>query len=235
MLLGRCAILLTIIPVALFVFVSSFGITFGSAATAFVVLAALACFCVFRAFTRWRGLVAWQRVYAVVTAGASSALLVAFIIQVAQNPMFAPKYLWAIWKIERLGGKVTVDELRTEAVWVYLDGPQVTDADLAHLEAIPRLRSLSLLGTPVSDTGLVHVQRLSDLHFLNLAYTNVTDGGLLHLQRLGNLESLDLRGTKLTNEGVKNLQRALPNCKIEWEPPTKDERQRRASPDQPSG
>jgi len=53
-------------------------------AIAFVVLIAFACFCIFRAIKRWNGLSTWRRVYAAVTVGLSSAMLVAFVVQVAK-------------------------------------------------------------------------------------------------------------------------------------------------------
>jgi hypothetical protein len=208
----------------------------------FVVLTALAWFCIVRAVKRWAGLGAWRRIYATVTVGVSSALLVAFIVLVAQDEVFAPKHLFAIWKLERLGGHILVEELRGKAVWVSLGGqdkPQVTDADLVCLEAFPRLYSFRLLDAQVTDAGLEHIRGAAQLHFLCLPFTNVTDNGLLHLQGLTKLVELDLSGTRVTDsglehlknlselrqlslrrtrvteQGIKKLQKALPNCKIE--------------------
>ena len=46
------------------------------------------------------------------------------------------------------------------------------------------------------------------------------------------LKELWLEGTKVTGNGVSKLQQALPTCKIYWDPPTPDERQSPAAPDQ---
>ena len=94
-------------------------------ATIFVVLTALACFCVFRTFARWKAIRIWRRIYAAVAAGASSALLLAFLVLLAQNPnpMCTPGQLWAIWNIQRLGGHVQIDELRGGSVGVELGRP----------------------------------------------------------------------------------------------------------------
>ena len=43
-------------------------------ATILAVLTVLACFCIYRAVTRWKAIGTWRRTYAVITAGASSAL-----------------------------------------------------------------------------------------------------------------------------------------------------------------
>ena len=72
----------------------------------------------------------------------------------------------------------------------------------------------------------------TDLERLGLINTTVTDAGLEHVKGLPKLKYLTLWGTKVTDSGVKKLQQALPNCKIYWEPPTKDERQSPAAPDQ---
>jgi len=66
------------------------------------------------------------------------------------------------------------------------------DDTLAHLQGLPKLRELSLLGT------------------------HVTDGGLKHLESLPNLRRLDLRDAQITPEGVARIRRALPDCQIEY-------------------
>jgi len=115
---------------------------------------------------------------------------------------------------------------------LYLNAPQTTDAGLEHLKGLSQLQVLSLFNTKVTDAGLEYLKGLSQLQWLNLDYTHVTDAGLEHLKGLSQLKELYLGQTKVTDAGVKKLQQALPNCKIEWDPPTKDERQSPAAPDQ---
>ena len=91
--------------------------------------------------------------------------------------------------VETLGGRVSQNE-QGEVVEVYLDGPKVTDAGLAHLAGLTALEQL-------------HLDR-----------TQVTDVGLVHLAGLTALKELDLTRTDVTDVGAAELQKALPNCGI---------------------
>jgi hypothetical protein len=81
----------------------------------------------------------------------------------------------------------------------------MTDATLAHLEQLPRLRTVELCGTQVTDAGLRHLEGLTQLQSLGLACTNITGSGLRHLKGLSQLQSLDLTETKVTNAGLSSL------------------------------
>lgn len=174
-------------------------------ASIFVPLATLVYICIYRV-TGWKAIGTWRRVYAAATLGISSSLLVGFMVLVAQDEMFAPKYLWAVWNIKRLDGHVQIEELRGRDVWVSLNGPRVNDAGLAYLEAFPRLRSLHLLDTKITDAGLQHLKGLNHLRFLHLDFNNVTDDGLLYLGGLTNLIELTLSGTKVGDVGLERVK-----------------------------
>ncbi len=83
--------------------------------------------------------------------------------------------------------------------------PQVSDADLACLRQLPKLESLSLVGTQVSDAGLVHLQELANLRTLDLWGTEVTDAGLVHLEGLSGLQTLNLHETQVGDQGLAHL------------------------------
>lgn len=100
--------------------------------------------------------------------------------------------------------------------------PQVSDAGLLHLEGLSQLESLLLDDSTITDTGLEHIGKMAKLEALRLGSTQISDIGLEHLNGLRHLYWLYLRDTKVTVEGVKRLQQALPNCEIEWDPPTPD-------------
>ncbi|HET6880828.1 MAG TPA: serine/threonine-protein kinase [Pirellulales bacterium] len=57
------------------------------------------------------------------------------------------------------------------------------------------------------------------LSYISLRDSDLSDAGLASLSLVTFLESLDVRGTKVTRAGVEALQKALPDCKILWEPP----------------
>ena len=95
-----------------------------------------------------------------------------------------------------------------------LGGAQVSDAGLARLREFTILRMLDLEGTLVSDAGLAHLEGLVNLQTLVLSATPVGDAGLVHLKGLKNLQELWLGGAQVSDAGAKQLQKALPNCRI---------------------
>jgi len=113
-----------------------------------------------------------------------------------------------------------------------LRNTKISDGGLKHLIGLKRLHSLDLDGTKITDVGLETVSRMKGLVGLGLNGTCVTDAGLEHLRSLTDLGWLYLRNTKVTEAGIRRPQQALPKCSIAWEPPTKDERQSPAAPDQ---
>jgi internalin A len=122
----------------------------------------------------------------------------------------------AVAEIQKLGGKVTMDEKNPDKpiTSVYLAKSKVSDAGLERLERLTRLQSLILSNTNVTDTGLVHLKGLTQLQTLHLSGTKITDAGLVNIQGLANLQNLFMLRTQVTDEGVKKLQQALPNCRI---------------------
>ena len=114
----------------------------------------------------------------------------------------------AIAEIERIGGAVWFDSKGPgkRAIIVSYPPKDVTNEQLAPLEQLPMLRSLSLhFGTKITDAGLVHLKGLSDLRRLDLGYTSVTDEGLTQLKYLTKLETLDLTHTKIGDKGLAQL------------------------------
>ena len=90
----------------------------------------------------------------------------------------------------------------------------VTDSGLAHLSGLKNLKYLILDQTAVTDNGLTHLNRLPNLRTLTLVRTAVTDNGLIHLSRLTNLRRLHLGRTTVTDKGVEELQKVSPDCEI---------------------
>ncbi len=115
----------------------------------------------------------------------------------------------AIEAIRKAGGTVQVDEAdpAKPAVRVDLDGAKATDADLAPIARLTRLRKLYLTGTPITDAGLVPLEDLARLEVLDLAGTKITDAGLAHLEDLPKLRLLDLSHTNVTAAGLEHLKK----------------------------
>ena len=89
-----------------------------------------------------------------------------------------------------------------------------TDDDLKALRFFPDLDHLDLSGTRITDAGMAHVVRLRRLRLLDLSETAITDAAVPHLTRLTKLWSLSLHGTAVTDAAVENLRLALPRCTI---------------------
>ena len=114
----------------------------------------------------------------------------------------------AVAEIERLGGKVTVDENSPDkaVIGVDLTNTNVTDAGLAHFKGLTQLQSLILAGTQVTDAGLKHLKGLRQLQAVWLVLDKMTDAGLESLEGLTQLRTLYLNDTKVTNVGLEHLK-----------------------------
>jgi WD40 repeat protein len=98
-------------------------------------------------------------------------------------------------------------------------GPGISDKGLAHLAALTELRELRLdSASDVTDDGLQYLAKLTKLESLTLQYTEVAGAGFTHLYGLKKLKELNLEGTPVTQEAVAVLEKALPKCKIIWDP-----------------
>jgi len=122
--------------------------------------------------------------------------------------------------IRMFGGEYQVDEKRAGRPVVRVAVPYaVDDAELADLSteltAFPQLESLQFTSARITDAGLAHLKGLSRLRRLALENAAVTDAGLTHLKALTDLEELDLKGTKVTDTGVRGFQKAMPRAKVE--------------------
>ena len=89
-----------------------------------------------------------------------------------------------------------------------------TDAEIAHLEALPQLKTLNLPGAAITDTGVSRLATLRRLTWLDIGYAKISDAGLEHLAELSQLSELHINDTNVTDEGAQRLQHVLPTCKI---------------------
>lgn len=91
---------------------------------------------------------------------------------------------------------------RTDLQKLYLANSQVTDAGLVHLRKLKKLRTLALSGTKVTGKGLSNLKDLSNLDSLHLDHTSTADEGLADLGNFKALRSLNLNNTKVTDAGL---------------------------------
>jgi endonuclease YncB( thermonuclease family) len=101
---------------------------------------------------------------------------------------------------DQLAQLVSLSELEKLSV-----GWGVTDAGLAHLKALPRLRHLNLHYKKITDAGLKHLAHVTQLQELVLSNTLITDAGLKHLKGLERLRYLDLSRNELTDAALREL------------------------------
>lgn len=98
---------------------------------------------------------------------------------------------------------------------VELNNRNLTQADLAQLEKLPRVNWLSLtsakvldedgVASPVSDADLESISNLKDLGFLQIAGNEVHGSGLEHLVGLDRLWHLDLGRCKIDDAAMKHI------------------------------
>lgn len=82
---------------------------------------------------------------------------------------------------------------------------RIGEAGLAHLGELPALRTLALHVNPIGAAGLAHLGRMTSLRSLDLAHTQVGDDALAHLARLAALRELNLSNTAVGDAGMAHL------------------------------
>jgi len=117
-----------------------------------------------------------------------------------------------IAEVERLGGKVELDESLPARPIIKIDlhSTQIADADLSFLvkanKDLKQLRYLDLRLTKIGDAGIANVKHLNSLQTLNLFRTQLSDQGLSYIKNLKQLQTLLIGGTKVTDAGLVNLK-----------------------------
>jgi internalin A len=117
-----------------------------------------------------------------------------------------------IAEVERLGGKVELDEALPAKPIIKIDlhSTQITDADLSFLvkasKELKQLRYLDLRLTKIGDAGVANLRHLTSLQTVNLFRTQLSDQGLSYIKNLKRLQTLLIGGTKVTDAGLVNLK-----------------------------
>lgn len=89
------------------------------------------------------------------------------------------------------------------------------DAGLDHLGKVPQLETLTIRNMFVTDAKLANLAGMTRLKTLSLGFNTgriicypirVTDAGLAHLKKLAGIETLELEQITITGEGLEHLQ-----------------------------
>jgi hypothetical protein len=116
-------------------------------------------------------------------------------------------------------GLIHIENL-TNLKELYLNDSAIGDEAMARVRTLTRLEVLAVHGcTAITDAGVAHLAGLRRLKGLALSQTQITDAGLRCLKGLKGLHDLDITGTHVTNAGVGELQLALPKLEIYYSLP----------------
>jgi hypothetical protein len=108
------------------------------------------------------------------------------------------------WQLKRLG----------RDYFAYVVDVQIcSNEGVEHLKALPKLRSVDLVGDRVSDRAMKRLAELTQLGKLKIRGTGITDAGLASLTNLSQLTWLELDSAEITDVGLKNVGQ-IHNLKI---------------------
>ena len=94
-----------------------------------------------------------------------------------------------------------------------LDNTETNDADLEKIcRDNPELVELTLGNTKITDAGLAHLIQLKKLRKVRISKTAITDAGMTNLAKCETLEDIDVSQTKIGSIGMGEL-RTLPRLK----------------------
>ncbi len=110
----------------------------------------------------------------------------------------------------------------TKLDYLQTGGPRYTDRHFTAITKFKNLKTLLTYDGGIDDAMAARFVEMPSLKTLALTRNPITDKGLQELKKLDGLTLLHLFDTKVTAAGVADLQRALPKCKIEWDPPAGD-------------
>jgi internalin A len=95
---------------------------------------------------------------------------------------------------------------------IIVPGDDVTDAGVAHLAGLKRLRLLLITNSKLTDDGLISFGSLADMEWLLIEGQGFSDQGLAHVRGMTRLKLLALteprqrkRHPRITDDGLKAL------------------------------
>ncbi len=124
-------------------------------------------------------------------------------------------YIWNAAEITDAGIAHLKDLKRLRVI--HLDHSRVTDRALGALAQLPALEEMALQSNQFTDRGLDLLRGNRSLKKLcvGLGQGKITDAGMEPVATLANLELLDIQGSEVTDAGLERLE-AMPNLKEIW-------------------
>ncbi len=103
-----------------------------------------------------------------------------------------------------------LDRLKT----IHVSDSKLTDESLVLLSQMPAIRDLSLQSNHFTDSGLARMsgQNRIERLFVGMGKSRFTDTGIVHLAEFGQLKALDLQGSTVSMETLHQLAR-MPKLK----------------------
>ena len=96
------------------------------------------------------------------------------------------------------------DDFFAEITEVTLSNPELDEAVLARVTALPNLKKLDI-NEGITDSGLAYVANATKLETLLITSQSVTDAGIAHLRGLKRLKMLTVKGPRMTDEGIRQI------------------------------
>jgi len=118
-------------------------------------------------------------------------------------------------------GVAHLASLRRLRILVIFDS-KLTDKSLRVFGAMSRLENLVATDSHFTDDGLSHLRNLKRMVVMSLdcGERRFTDAGLVHLEGLQSLENIQLQDSLVTPAGIARLQRAIPALQVvDFSPP----------------
>jgi len=125
---------------------------------------------------------------------------------------------WPKWLVDRVGVDYFGSVVSAELFEAGSDAEMVHIGRLRRLEEL-YLYASGASHTPISrltDAGIAHIAGLGRLRFMTLSSNRVGNPGLTHLEGLTGLEELTITMTQATPDGVAALRRSLPKLRLTW-------------------
>ena len=120
-----------------------------------------------------------------------------------------PGYIDGEWFTDSDLGRVPED-----TVFLRLENARISDAGIAVLPALPKLRCLDLDSTKITDAAMKRIAEFQALEELWIEDTAVTDAGLRSLHRLPSLRFVSIIDCEMSEEAVIELQKAIPGIRV---------------------